>query len=157
MNDEEETPAPSLPSSESIGFLVRDSMMLLHKLLRTYIGPHDISTAQWFLLRVLWEEEGLSQRELSERVNTTEPTTQSALLRMERQGIIRRAKNPDDRRANRIYLTPKGRKLEAAMIPYAIEVNRVARDGLDDAEIETLKRLINKVRANLKSEIQRKE
>jgi MarR family transcriptional regulator, organic hydroperoxide resistance regulator len=149
MNDAE-TPPPSLPSSESIGFLIRDAMMLLHKLLRTHIGPHDISTAQWFLLRVLWEEEGLSQRELSDRVNTTEPTTQSALLRMERQGIIRRAKNPKDRRANRIYLTPKGRKLEAKMIPYARDTVDVAAHGFSAAELAELKRLINKVRANLK-------
>ena len=148
MNDDESR-KPSLPSSESIGFLIRDSMLLLHKLLRTYLARHDISTAQWFLLRVLWEEEGLSQRELSERVNTTEPTTQSALLRMERQGIIRRAKNPDDRRANRIYLTPKGRKLEAKMIPYALEVVNAAAAGLSDDELKTLKTLINRVRGNL--------
>jgi MarR family transcriptional regulator, organic hydroperoxide resistance regulator len=149
MNDAD-APQPSLPSSESIGFLIRDCMMLLHKLLRTHIGPHDISTAQWFLLRVLWEEEGLSQRELSERVNTTEPTTQSALLRMERQGIIRRAKNPNDKRANRIYLTAKGRKLETKMIPYAQETVNVAAQGLTAEELATLKRLINKVRVNLK-------
>jgi DNA-binding MarR family transcriptional regulator len=150
--DEEVTRKSPLPPQESVGFLIRDSMMLLHKLLRTFLARHDISTAQWFLLRVLWEEEGLSQRELSERVNTTEPTTQSALLRMEKQGIIRRVKNAEDRRANRIYLTPKGRKLEAAMIPYAMEVNRVARDGLDDAEIEMLRALLNKMRANLQRE-----
>lgn len=147
--DTDETNQPALPSSESIGFLIRDSMLLLQKLLRTYLAQHDISTAQWFLLRVLWEEEGLSQRELSERVNTTEPTTQSALLRMERQGIVRRAKNPDDRRANRIYLTPKGRKLEAKLIPYAIEVVNVAAQGLSEDELKVLKGLINRVRGNL--------
>ncbi len=151
--DDEVTRKSELPPQESVGFLIRDSMMLLHQLLRTYIARHDISTAQWFLLRVLWEEEGLSQRELSERVNTTEPTTQSALLRMERQGIIRRVKNANDRRANRIYLTPKGRKLEAAMIPYAMEVNRVARQGLDDRDIETLRTLLNKMRGNLQKEM----
>ena len=152
MNDDQ-TVKPTLPSSESIGFLIRDAMMLLHKLLRTHISRHDVSTAQWFLLRVLWEEEGLSQRELSERVNTTEPTTQSALLRMERQGIVRRAKNPNDRRANRIYLTPKGRKLELKMIPYAIDVVNVASKGMSEDEIRTLKRLINHVRKNVKAEM----
>ena len=71
------------------------------------------------------------------------------MLRMERQGVIRRAKNPDDRRANRIYLTPKGRKLEAKLIPYAIEVVNVAAQGLSVDELATLKRLINRVRGNL--------
>ena len=143
------SPKARLRPSDSVGFLIRDCMMLLQKVLRMHLQHHHLSTAQWFLLRVLWEEEGITQRELSDRVNTTEPTTQSALLRMEKQGIVRRVRSKQDRRANHIYLTTAGRDLEAAMIPYAIDVNRVAVEGLTDAEVETLKSLINRVRANL--------
>jgi DNA-binding MarR family transcriptional regulator len=139
-----------LPPSQSIGFLIRDTMMLLQKELRARLQEHGISTAQWFLLRVLWLEEGLSQRELSDRVNTTEPTTQSALLRMEKQGIVRRRRSTTDRRAYNIYLTPKGRGLEAKLIPYALEVNEIAGRGLKGAEARQFKALINKVRSNLK-------
>jgi hypothetical protein len=72
-----------LAPSESVGFLIRDTMMHIQIVLRTQLQDHILTPAQWYLLRVLWEEEGLSQRELSERVCTTEPTTQSALSRME--------------------------------------------------------------------------
>ena len=127
--------------------------MHLQKVLRTHLQKHGISTAQWFLLRVLWSEEGLSQRELSERVSTTEPTTQSALLRMEKQGIIKRVKSTKDRRANSIYLTKKGRALEPKMIPYAFEVNRLAVQGLSKSELKTFKSLIGRIRLNLLDEI----
>ncbi|NQV56299.1 MAG: MarR family transcriptional regulator [Rhodospirillales bacterium] len=142
-----------LPPADSVGFLIRDTMMHLHKVLRARLSEHDISTAQWFLLRVLWEEEGLSQRELSDRVSTTEPTTQSALLRMEKQGIIRRERNKSDRRANHIYLTKKGRDLEPEMIPYAMNVNELASHGLSKTEIKTFKDIIGRMRNNLLDEI----
>ncbi|MDP6841048.1 MAG: MarR family transcriptional regulator [Rhodospirillales bacterium] len=151
--DSEKTTA-ALPPSESLGFLIRDTMMHLHKVLRTYLQDYGISTAQWFLLRVLWEEEGLSQRQLSIRVSTTEPTTQSALLRMEKQGIVRRVKDPKDKRTNRIYLTKKGRELEARMIPYAMEVNEVASQGISKKNIKALKTIMGRVRGNLLNEIE---
>lgn len=143
------SPPPSLPPSQSLGFLIRDSMMLLHKALRARLAEHNISTAQWFLLRVLWIEEGLSQRELSDRVATTEPTTQSALLRMEKQGIVKRKRSTTDRRAYNVYLTPKGRKLETKLIPYAQEVNAIAGAGLSSKDIRVFKSLINRIRGNL--------
>lgn len=123
--------------------------MKLQKVLRSQLQSHNISTAQWYLLRVLWDEEGLSQRQLSDRVATTEPTTQSALLRMEKQGIIVRKKNAKDRRANTIFLTKKGRNLEPALIPYAVEVNKVATLGMTKTEVKTLEKLLHKVRHNL--------
>ena len=146
---------PKLSPSESVGFLIRDSMMLLHKVLRNHTQKHGISTAQWVLLRVLWEEEGLSQRELSDRVNTAEPTTQSALIRMEKMGILNRVDSEEDRRAKKIYLTEAGRKLEAEMIPYAMDVNTRATRGMSKSEITALKRLINQVRRNLLEDIRR--
>ena len=68
--------------NNSAGLLIRDTMMHLQVLVRAKIKDDDLSTAQYFLLRMLWETEGLSQRELSDRVCTTEPTTQSAILRI---------------------------------------------------------------------------
>ena len=138
-----------LPTSKSTGFLIRDTTMKLQKVLRANLQKHNISTAQWYLLRVLWDEEGLSQRELSDRVATTEPTTQSALLRMEKQGVIVRKKNENDKRANTIHLTKKGRNLETALVSYAVDVNKIATAGLTKSEIKSFQNLINKIRQNL--------
>ena len=143
----------SLPPSESVGFLIRDTMLHMQIVLRAHLQEHNLSTAQWYQLRVLWEEEGISQRELSQRVCTTEPTTQSALLRMERQGIIKRVRSKTDRRANHIFLTKKGRALEAKLIPYAMSVNDVAAKGITKKEIKEFTKVINKIRANIVEEI----
>jgi MarR family transcriptional regulator, organic hydroperoxide resistance regulator len=143
----------SLPPAESVGFLIRDTMMHLQIVLRSLIQDEGLSTAQYYLLRVLWEEEGLSQRELSERVCTTEPTTQSALLRMEKQGFVKRVRNKTDRRANHIYLTAKGRKLEAKLIPFAIDINDMASSGITKKDLKVFSKIIHKIRANVMAEI----
>ncbi len=143
----------SLPPSKSVGFLIRDTMLHMQIVLRALLQEHNLSTAQWYQLRVLWEEEGISQRELSQRVCTTEPTTQSALLRLEQQGIVKRVRSKTDRRANHIFLTRKGRALEPKLIPYAMTVNDVAAKGISKKEIKEFTKIINKIRANIIDEI----
>lgn len=138
-----------LPPSESVGFLIRDTMMHIQIVLRAKLQRDGLSTAQYYLLRVLWEEEGLSQRKLSERVCTTEPTTQSALLRMEKKGLVRRVKNKIDRRANHIYLTAKGRKLEMELIPLAIGINNMASKGISKSDLKLFNEVIKKIRTNV--------
>jgi DNA-binding MarR family transcriptional regulator len=103
----------------------------------------------WGFLRARWEEDGLTQRELSDRAGTTEPTTVTALHAMEKRGLVVRVQNTDDRRKSNIYLTQPARALRGLLLPTARKVNRSASVGLTRSEIETLKRLLTKIRANL--------
>ena len=82
-----------LRPEESAGYLVRDTHLLFAKALRNRLQNHQITPGQWYFLRTLWDEEGLSQRELSRRVGTTEPTTVSALRLLTRNCMIERVRN----------------------------------------------------------------
>ena len=53
----------------SLGYLVRDANRAFQRLLEKRISPHGVTRGQWYFLRVLWEEDGLSQRELSARAS----------------------------------------------------------------------------------------
>nr|WP_245613173.1 MarR family transcriptional regulator [Skermanella stibiiresistens] len=101
---------------------------------------------QWFFLRALWDEDGLTQRELSQRVGMMEPTTVTALNSMERRGLVERVRNPHDRRKVNIYLTPKGRGLRDVLLPCAAEVSDLATRGIAPADlaltIDVLHRMI---------------
>ena len=68
------------------------------RLLEKRIAAYGVKRGQWYFLRVLWTEDGLSQRELSARVGTMEPTTVIALRSMEKSGLIRRVRSADDKR-----------------------------------------------------------
>src|SRR5215510_2249109 len=99
------------PPDESSGYLVRDAHRAFQRLLERRIAAHGVTRGQWYFLRVLWTEDGLSQRELSARVGMMEPTTVIALRSMERSGLIRRARSADDRRKVRVFLTAKAKRL----------------------------------------------
>ena len=97
----------------SLGYLVRDANRAFQRLLERRISPHGVTRGQWYFLRVLWEEDGLSQRELSARVGMMEPTTVIALRRMEQSGLIHRSRSASDRRITVVRLTPKAKRLRA--------------------------------------------
>tara|TARA_R110000868_G_scaffold4155_55_gene25713 strand:+ start:2190 stop:2693 length:504 start_codon:yes stop_codon:yes gene_type:complete len=139
----------NLKPEQSAGYLVRDTHLLFAKALRNRLQAHQITPGQWYFLRTLWDEEGLSQRELSRRVGTTEPTTVSALRLLARNGMVERVRNPKDRRTINIFLTDTARAMKAELMPVAVEVNDIATAGLTDDEFDQLRSLLKKVRENL--------
>ncbi|MGH6973896.1 MAG: MarR family winged helix-turn-helix transcriptional regulator [Stellaceae bacterium] len=136
-------------AEQSVGHQVRQTHRALQRALEARIRPYGITLGMWYFLRVLWEEDGLNQRELSARAGTAEPTTVTALHAMERRGLVVRMQNRDDRRKSNIFLTKTARELRNLLLPEARAVNRVATAGLPAAQIEALKRILTRLRANL--------
>lgn len=137
------------PPQDSVGHQVRWAHRALQRELEERLKPFGISSGMWHFLRALWEEDGLSQRELSERVGTSEPTTVSALHAMEKRGLALRVPNSEDRRKSNIFLTRPAKELRDILLREAREVNRTATAGIAAAEIENLMTTLGKVRANL--------
>src|SRR5215207_10996074 len=119
-----------LPHHESDGYLVRDAHRAFQRLLERRIAPHGVTRGQWYFLRVLWTKDGLSQRELSERVGMMEPTTVIALRSMEKAGLIRRVRSTDDRRVTHVWLTPKAKRMRDGLLTLARAINAQADDGI---------------------------
>jgi DNA-binding MarR family transcriptional regulator len=138
-----------LDPNESPGYLVRDTNIAVGKALRRRLADYGMTLGQYYFMRALWIEEGLSQRELSRRVGTTEPTTASVLRLLEKNGLVRRVRNRRDRRTINIFPTQKGRNLKNELLRMAIHINEIATSGLSPADIDTLKRLMTAMKANL--------
>jgi DNA-binding MarR family transcriptional regulator len=69
---------------------------------------------QFPVLLELWNNDGLTQRELLDRLQVEQATLANTLARMERDGLIERRAHPTDRRAVQNFLTERGREMEAA-------------------------------------------
>ncbi len=136
-------------SETSLGYLLRDTYRVFTKVLQARISPQGVTIGQWYFLRVLWEEDGLTQRELSQRVGMMEPTTVTALNGMERRGYVRRMRNAEDKRKVNIYLTEKGRALRNVLLPHAIDVNIRAVAGVAETDVDALRRTLNAMKRNL--------
>jgi len=138
-----------LPHHESDGYLVRDAHRAFQRLLEKRIAPHGVTRGQWYFLRVLWTQDGLSQRELSARVGMMEPPPVIALRSMEKAGLIRRLRSKDDRRVTRVSLTPKARRIRGDLLDLARGINADANIGIDRKDIAVFRRVIAQMTANL--------
>ena len=137
------------PPAESSGYLVRDANRAFQRLLERRIAPFGVTRGQWYFLRVLWNEDGLSQRELSARVGTMEPTTVMALRGMERSGLIRRARSSDDKRRSHVWLTAKAKRLRATLLALVRGITEEAEVGIKGEDLAHFRRVIARMTANL--------
>ncbi len=149
MNDDEPGGEVWLDPATSPGYIVRDTHLAFAKALRARLQSYDMTPGQYFFLRALWIEEGLSQRELSRRVGTTEPTTASALRLLEKKGLVRRTRNRDDRRTNNIFLTPKGRGFKDELLTHAREINAAATAQIPQRDLDRALEVLRQMRQNL--------
>jgi MarR family transcriptional regulator, organic hydroperoxide resistance regulator len=138
-----------LPLSLSIGNQVRLTHRAMQRYLQAKIGPYGVTLGMWYFMRALWEEDGLTQAELSRRIGTMEPTTVSAIQAMERNGFVERVRNEADRRKVNIHLTEKGRRLQAKLLPLAVEVVESAVHGFSERETKLLAALLRQIQANI--------
>jgi len=149
--DDEREHAVHFPLDTSVGYQVRMVYRAMQRLLQTRIAPHGVTLGMWYYLRALWHEDGLTQRELSRRIGTMEPSTLSAIQTMERRGLVKRVRSRDDRRKVHIHLTKKGRDLEALLMPLAVEVVDTSVAGLSPNEVALLLKFLKSIRDNIEA------
>src|SRR5712691_8998614 len=99
--------------NDRLAHLLKDARRGLSRALQGRLARHSVSYGHWTYLRILWETDGLTQRELSEQAGVMEPTTFAALKAMEKMGYITRRQMPDDRKKVFIFLTARGRAPDA--------------------------------------------
>ena len=134
---------------DRLAHLVKDATRALVRALQMRLAAHAVSFGHWTFLRILWEGDGLTQRELSEQAGVMEPTTFSALKAMERLGYIRRRRLGGDRKKIYVLLTPKGRRLRRQLVPLAEDVNNIAVRGVRAAEIPVARGVLLAIIENL--------
>jgi MarR family transcriptional regulator, organic hydroperoxide resistance regulator len=134
---------------DRLAHLVKDATRALVRALQVRLAVHGVSFGHWTFLRILWEHDGLTQRELSEQAGVMEPTTFAALKAMEERGYVRRRQMPANRKNVYVFLTPQGRRLKARLVPLAEDVNGVAVAGLAPADVARARRFLLAVIENL--------
>jgi len=135
--------------NDRLAHLVKDGTRALLRALQMRLTQHSVSIGHWTFLRILWETDGLTQRELSEQAGLMEPTTYSALNAMEKLGYITRRQLPASRRKVYVFLTPKGRALKSKLVPLAEEVNEIAVRGVSAPDIVTTRKALLLMLENL--------
>jgi DNA-binding MarR family transcriptional regulator len=134
---------------DRMAHLVKDATRALVRALQARLAAHDISFGHWAFLRILWETDGITQRELSLRAGVMEPTTSAALNVMERRGVLERRRLPGSRRSVYVFLTREGRALKRRLVPLAVEVNQVALADIARSDVAATRRALLRMIENL--------
>ena len=136
----------------SAGFLVNHVARLFAEGLRQRIARLGIVPGQFPALLELWEKDGLTQKQLVDKLDIEQATMANTLARMERDGLIVRKEHPQDGRAKLIYLTTKAKAIRNQAYSAANETNAVALRQFSTAEKKQFLALINKAIASLRNE-----
>jgi DNA-binding MarR family transcriptional regulator len=139
------------PTKDSLGYLLyRTALALKAALQRCFKeNGYEITGEQWAIIRHLWEEDGLSQREIAEKTYKDKPNITRMLDALENKRLIFRQPDPRDRRKYCIYLTKEGRHLHERLSPLVQNLRQRFTQNLPQHDIEVLKDTLNKIYQNI--------
>lgn len=130
---------------QSAGYLANHMARLFERGLAGRIRPLGLTTGTFPALLELWENDGLTQKQLVERLDIEQATMANTLSRMERDGLIKRERDPEDGRVQRIKLTERARALRDPAIEAAAAENEDALSGLSAEESAQFLHLMQKI------------
>src|SRR3954467_14524285 len=135
------------------------NLMDVARMLRTYADQRarqfGISRAQWVVLLRLDRSEGLQQSELAEILDLSPISLTRLLDRLAESELIERRADPNDRRANRLYLTPAARPLLEQLAKLGNDMMDTVLDGLDGKANDQLLRDLTLMKDTLRAAIAR--
>ncbi len=138
-----------------IAFTITDVARLLKTLADQRARQFGMTRAQWSVLFRLDRSEGLKQSELAEILDLQPITVTRLLDRLAGNGLIERRADPNDRRANRLFLTPAARPLLERLSELGEDMMETVLAGLDDKANERFLRDLALVKENLRAAINR--
>ena len=109
----------------------------------------EITIEQWSVLYHLWKEDGQSQQQLCDATFRDKPSITRLVDNLEKLGLVKRVASKDDRRINKIYLTPEAEKLQEQSMEVANQTLNEALAGVTNGQVEIAKEVLQKVYENL--------
>jgi len=138
---------------KSIGFLLAKAHQRGWALFSEEISRYELTPPQFSVLAFLWQQDGLTQTELSEKAQIDRTTIGGLLDRMARSNLLERRAHPQDRRAHLVYLTEQGKRLEPELTSLANEVLKRFTAGLSETDKQQLRNMLEILRGERKDNV----
>jgi DNA-binding MarR family transcriptional regulator len=129
----------------------REVTRLFRRVFHKEIQRFGITDGEWACLRALWDADGISQTELSARLDMTGAAIALWINVLERDGLAKRINDPGDKRKLLIYLTPKGRNAQKLLQPSIRSIHQRVFSSFSDAEIDQLRNMLARIEDSLKA------
>jgi len=109
----------------------------------------DITVDQWLVLKVVSENEGMSQFDICQVLIKDKSTISKMLKALEKKGFIERRPSSMDLRRSAVFMTKKSHQLIKKLLPLVKEVRQQGVKNLSQKEIKTLSKILSRIRGNL--------
>src|SRR5437016_7666940 len=115
--------------------------------------PSEAGTTlpNFVILEQLTGEDGLSQRELADRVHIEAPTLTRHLDRLDAEGLVRRRPDRADRRVTRVEVTEAGRRHYQDVVQVVDRLDARLRGLMSERELATLSRVLDRLSAHFQA------
>jgi DNA-binding MarR family transcriptional regulator len=133
----------------SLDFLIRDTRLRLYKYIEIRIAKQGIPLRVWFPLRVLYRNEGITQRELGQMLGFGDAHAGVIVGVMQRHKLVSREPSRIDKRRINLYLTPEGRKKTQQTLREMRRINAKVTAGFSTAERQSFHALLTRAHENL--------
>jgi len=144
-------PTSDFERDASAGYLANHLARVFALALDSRLQALGLRLGAFPALLLLWERDGLTQRDLVQELDIEQPTMAATLTRMERDGLIQRSPDESDGRVQRIRLTERGRAIERPAKAEAQRVNAIALHGFAAEEKTVFLRAMRRIIANFET------
>lgn len=134
---------------KSFGWLLNVVANKASKDFDTELKKRGLSLALWPTLMCLWEEEGVTQRDIALKSKVESSTTTRTLDKLVALDLVERRDDPNSRRSFRIYLTEAGKALKTDLLPIPVAINADLLSSLEAQEQQEMIRLLQKMVADI--------
>ncbi len=137
------------PLPETVSYALAQVCKLHRQRADVLLNEIGLHVGQEMILCALWENEGVTQTELAERLLIQPATVTNTLKRLEREGFVYREEDPDDQRVSRVFVTEAGRNLKTAVEE---QWSRLEREAFGDLSVEdgtTLRKMLQQAHDRL--------
>ncbi len=133
----------------SLGYRFKLLVQLGTRKFQEQLDPLGLTPFHWVVLCCLWQEDGLATSSLGDKLQQVGGTLTGVLDRMTERQLIRRERDPQDRRIWRIWLTPTGGELSQVLPPIVLQLRDQLMQGLTAPEREQFSQWVSQAIANL--------
>ena len=136
---------------DALGYQIGLLSRLFDRTLEVYLRPFGVLPGQFPTLIMLYEQDGLTQADLCNRINVEQPTMANTLHRMEKAGLIERKQDNLDKRKVLIHLSLKSKGFREEIITQARRVPTITTESFSKEEQDMVFSLVGHMITKLQS------
>ena len=134
--------------------IIHELALMAARIFNRRVKELGFTRSQWEVIYLLHENDGQTQTEIAAQLIMAKPPLGKLIDRLEKDQWLERRADPDDRRAKRVFLTPKSSPIFDPLEQVVSDIGDLATDGFSDKERREFVAMLTAAHKNLSSNLE---